>query len=111
MDTDFPTLKSYLDWRTAKRDEYRILSAYLRQLKGDISQTMRGASQRIAEELKFAEDEQRKPIWHSLRANTRVMQGSRIFMRQKATFIMQERRVAKQIARESWTKWQETNQP
>lgn len=75
----FPTLNAYIAWRGEKRVEYHLLSTRIRLAKQEIR------SLGTAPEL----------------------QCSLIGLKADATTIMDERREAKVIARDSWDAWQE----
>jgi hypothetical protein len=78
---NFDCLARYIAWRDEKRIEYKELSKKLRMLKQEIRATMRA---------------------HGLAGE---MQNSLITLKSDATAIMEERLVAKQIARDSWEQW------
>jgi hypothetical protein len=108
---EFPTLKSYLDWRDGKRVEYKMVADDLRALRSSISTTMRRSSLHINAERAEATAKNRQARWLSMRIPTVSMQHSQIFLRTKATIILKDRRAAKVIAGVSYQKWQESNQP
>ena len=78
---EFTTLKSYTNWRTDKRIEYKNLSHKIRLLKNEINATFKNGG--------YAGN----------------MQASLLGLKDDATTIMEERRQAKQIAKDSWTNW------
>lgn len=80
---NFQHLADYLAWRNAKRVEYTALSKKLRLLKQEIRATMRAGG--MAGE----------------------MQNSLFSLKYDATTIMEDRRTAKQIARDCWETWRQ----
>lgn len=104
---DFPTRKSYLEWRTVKRIEYIMVSGYLRDLKDEISNTMRQSAHTITCEQQATASQNRRSKIRPL--STVVQQNTQLFLRKKATTIMNERRAAKEIARALAKKGRESN--
>lgn len=78
---NFNSLAEYLRWRNQKRVLYKALSDELRNLKQKIRATMRDSG------------------WAG------EMQTSLLGLKGEATEIMEERRTAKQMARDAWEQW------
>lgn len=81
---NFVTLESYVAWRNEKRAEYKTLSKNIRDKK----------------------DERRQHMQNGQYAGN--IQGNLIDMRAEAKAMMEQRVEAKQIARQSWNRWQAT---
>ena len=78
---EFLTLESYVQWRNTKRVTYKELSDKISLLKKEIRAVMKAGG--------YAGN----------------MQSSLIYLKYDATDIMEERKRAKIIARESWDIW------
>ena len=81
MFPDFPTLESYVAWRDEMRAVYKYMSRDIRMLKNEINATFRNGG--------YAGN----------------MQNSLVELQYKANDMMEKRREAKIVARNSWAKW------
>jgi hypothetical protein len=85
-DMNFPTLESYIFWRTVKRAEYVVLTDDIRLLKTKRREIMKA------------------------RGDAAETQQSLVIKRTEAREMMEARQEAKVIARDSWTRWRGANQ-
>ncbi len=108
---EFQTKQDYLDWRQQKRAEYAFLSANLRQIRQRLGRTQSASMKAIRKEQVAAKAESRPARWRVLVVNVAADQHTKLFLRAEARKTMAERAEAKAIARESWERWQQSNQP
>lgn len=81
MFPDFLTLENYITWRDSMRVQYKTLSRDIRLLKNEINATFKNGG--------YAGN----------------MQGSLLDLQYNAREMMEKRKQAKVVARNSWEKW------
>ncbi len=84
---NFPTLKSYLEWRATMRAEYKTLSKTIRKTKITIAETSRRRALENAGEYPGGYQQQLPSLQF------------------RATEILEQRKEAKVVARNSWETW------